>query len=55
MTTAEVAETSDTVNNNSPIQDYVHLDDHSHPTCEMTPGFKPITEVSVYHFFFFLP
>ena len=53
MTTAEVAETSVTVSNNSPIQDYVHLDDHAQPTSEMTPEFKPITEVSVYHFFFF--
>ena len=54
MTTAEVAETSVTVNNNSPIQDYVQLDDHAQPTSEMTPEFKPITEVSVYHFFFCL-
>ena len=29
MTTAQVVETSVTVNNNSPIQDYVHLDDHT--------------------------
>ena len=27
MTTAQVVETSITVNNNSPIQDYVHPDD----------------------------
>ena len=27
MTTAQVVETSVTVNNNSPIQDYVHPDD----------------------------
>ena len=26
-----------TVNNNSPIQDYVHLDDQTQPTFEMTP------------------
>ena len=52
MTTPEVAETSITVNNNnSPIQDYVYMDDHAQRTCEMTPGFKPITEVSVYEFF----
>ena len=31
-----------TVNNNSPIQDYVHLDDQTQPF-EMTPGFKPFT------------
>ena len=28
-------------NNNSPIQDYVHLDDYTQPTYEMTSGFKP--------------
>ena len=43
MTTTQVVETSDTVNN-SPIQDYVHPDDHTQPTYEMTPGFKPFTE-----------
>ena len=32
-----------TVNNNSPIQDYVHADDHTQPTYEMTPGLKPFT------------
>ena len=43
MTTAQVVETSVTVNNNSPIKDYVHLDDQTQPTFEMTPGFKPFT------------
>ena len=43
MTTAQVVETSVTVNNNSPIQDYLHLDDQTQPTFEMTPGFKPFT------------
>ena len=42
MTTAQVVETSVTVNNNSPIQDYVHPDDQTQPI-EMTPGFKPFT------------
>ena len=32
MTTAQVVETSVTVNNNSPIQDYVHPDDETQPT-----------------------
>ena len=41
MTTAQVVETSVTVNNNSPIQDYVYPDDQTQPTFEMTPGFKP--------------
>ena len=49
MTTAQVVETSVTVNNNSPIQDYVHPDDQTQPF-EMTPGFKPFTEkVNVDH------
>ena len=52
MTTAQVAETSVTVNNNSPIQDYVHPDDQTQPTVEMTPGFKPLT-VSVLLLSFF--
>ena len=34
MTTAQVVETSVTVNNNSPIQDYVHPDNHTQPTCD---------------------
>ena len=41
MTTAQVVETSVTVNNNSPIQDYVRPDDQTQPTFEMTPEFKP--------------
>ena len=41
MTTAGVVETSVTVNNNSPIQEYVHPDDQTQPTFEMTPEFKP--------------
>ena len=43
MTTARVVETSVTVNNNSPIQDFVHPDDQTQPTFEMTPRFKPFT------------
>ena len=43
MTTAQVVKTSVTVNNNSPIQDYVHPDDQTQPAFEMTPGFKPFT------------
>ena len=40
MTTAQVVETSVTVNNNSPMQDYIHPHDQTQPF-EMTPGFKP--------------
>ena len=43
MAIAQVVETSVTVNKNSPIQDYVHPDDQTQPTFEMTPGFKPFT------------
>ena len=42
--TAQVVETSVTVSNNSPIRDYVHLDDQTQPTFEITPGFKPFTD-----------
>ena len=34
MTTAQVVEMSVTVNNNSPIQDYVHPDNQTQPTFE---------------------
>ena len=44
MTTAQAIETSVTVNNNSPIQEYVHLDDQTQPTLKMTPGFKPFND-----------
>ena len=48
MTTAQVVETSVTVNNNSPIQDYVHSVDHAQPTYEQTPVFKPLTHIKNY-------
>ena len=47
MTTPQVDETSVTVNKNSPIQDYVHPDDQTQPTFEMTPGFKPFTIIII--------
>ena len=46
MTITQVVETSVTVNNNSPIQDYVHPDDQTQ-SFEMTPGFKPFTVLNV--------
>ena len=52
MTTAKVVETSVTVNNNSPIQDYVHPDDQTQPTFEMTPGFKPFTVIQNFTSFY---
>ena len=48
MTTAQVVERSVTVNNNSPIQDYVDPDDHIQPTYEITPGFKPFTVLELF-------
>ena len=44
MTTAQVVETSVTINN-SLIQDYVHPDDQTQPSFEMNPGFKPFTKI----------
>ena len=35
MSTAQVVETSVTVNKNSPIQDYFHQDDQTQPTFEI--------------------
>jgi len=47
MTTAQVVEMSVTVNNKSPIHDYVLMDDHTQPTYDMTPGFKPFTQYCI--------
>ena len=46
MTSTQVVETPVTVDNNNPIQDYVHPDDQTQPTFEMTPGFKPFTAIN---------
>ena len=45
MTTVQVVEPPVSVNNNSPIQEYVHPDDQTQPTFEMAPGFKPFTDL----------
>ena len=47
MTTPQVDEKPVTVNQNSPIQDYVHPDEQTQPTFEMTRGFKPITIIII--------
>ena len=39
MTTAQVVETSVTVNNNNPIQDYVHPENQTQSTFENTACF----------------
>ena len=41
--TTQVVETSVSVITNSPSQDYTHPDDHTLPTYNMMPGFKPFT------------
>ena len=45
MNTAQVVETvshcQKKKKKNSPIQGFVHLDDQTQPTFEITPGFKP--------------
>ena len=43
MTATQFVERSINVNNNSPIQDYDHLDDHAQSTYKVTPGFTPWT------------
>ena len=40
MTTAQVVETSVTVNNSSPIQDYVHPDDQTQPFFQKCVAWK---------------
>ena len=49
MTTAQVVETSVTVNDNSPIQDYVNPDDQTQPTFDLavsqTASFLSIVEL----------
>ena len=44
MTSTQVVVTSVTVNN-SPIQLHIHADNHISPTHDMTPGFKPFTQL----------
>ena len=46
MATAQVVETSVTVNNSS-IQDNVHPDDRTLPDYEMTPGLIPFAELKL--------
>ena len=42
MTSAQVVETSVTITDNSPSQDYTHPDDQT-TLLHVTPGFKPFT------------
>ena len=36
-----------TVNNNNPIENYVHPDDENQPPFKMTPGFKSFTVIII--------
>ena len=49
MTASQVVETPVTVNNNSLIQDYVHPDDHTQLTYQITPGFQPLTKKTLFN------
>ena len=40
MTTTQVVETSVTVNKNSPIQDYIHLDNQTQPTFKVKKNYE---------------
>ena len=40
MTTAQVVKTSVTVNKNSPIQDYIHLDDQTQPAFDICESWR---------------
>ena len=50
VTTAQVVETSVTVNNNSPIQDYVHPDDQSQPTFYIDTDTDTDTDTRIFPF-----
>ena len=55
MTTAKVAETSVTVNNNGPIQDYIQPDDQTQPTFEgkiLLYDKKLSEDISITEFFY---
>ena len=51
MTSVQVVETSVNVcqncQSNCPSQDYTHPDDHTSPTYDMTPEFKPFTACKI--------
>ena len=50
VTTAQVVETSVTVNNNIPIQDYVHPDDQSQPTFYIDTDTDTDTDTRIFPF-----
>ena len=50
VATAQVVETSLTVNNNIPIQDYVHPDDQSQPTFYIDTDTDTDTDTRIFPF-----
>ena len=50
MTTAQVVATSVTINNNSPIQDYVNPDDQSQPTFQLLLCFLVRSDYNINHY-----
>ena len=53
MTTAQVVETSVTVNNNSPIQDYTHPDYHIPPTYDKKLSFIQFNQNYPFNFYYY--
>ena len=47
MTSVQVVESSVNVTINCPSQDYTHPDDHTSPTYDMAPEFKPFTACKI--------
>ena len=52
MTTAQVVETSVTVNNNSPIQDYVHPDDQTQPFVNVVLAILSVVQYCYISFYY---
>ena len=46
MTSAQVVKTLVNVITNIPYQDYTHPENHTSLTYDMTPGLKPISDIS---------
>ena len=53
MTTAQVVETSVTVNNNNPIQDYTHPDYHIPPTYDKKLSFIQFNQNYPFNFYYY--
>ena len=47
LSSLQFVKTPVNVTTNSPCQDFTHPHDHTSPTHDMTPGFKPFTALSI--------